>query len=89
MKAVGINPSHLAHLSIANTTITSIDLCSVEDAVGPRDDPVIACEALDGLKTLDVRHNMLTTMSEFNLTNLQELYLAGNLQDPFFLPEYF
>lgn len=47
------------------------------------DDDVIPCDALNSLRSLDLRDNQLSHLNEFSLPNLQELHLSGNYWDCF------
>ena len=42
------------------------------------DSDVISCEELSSLKSLDLRRNRLTSLAEFRIPALKELYLSGN-----------
>ena len=43
------------------------------------DSDVISCEELSSLKSLDLRGNRLTSLAEFRIPALKELYLSGNI----------
>ena len=81
---MNISLHSLESLVIVNTNISTIKICEVgKEVVGLDKDKdendVINCDYLSNLKSLDLRGNKLTSLSEFHLNGLKELYLSGKI----------
>ena len=77
---LGIDPKTLKRLQITQgpRDLNQIALESVNICSNHQDsNSILKCQDLVGLKVLDLRHNSLTTLEEFQLPSLQELYLSG------------
>ena len=82
---LGIDPKTLKRLQITQgpRDLNQIALESVNICSNHQDsDSTLKCQDLVGLKVLDLRHNSLTTLDEFQLPSLQELYLSGTKEHP-------
>ena len=73
-------PLHnLENLVITNNSFSTINICDMNaDKQQKFDFNLIGCDELNKLKILDLRSNKLTSLSEFQLIGLEELYLSGN-----------
>ena len=82
---LGIDPKTLKRLQITQgpRDLNQIALESVNICSNHQDsNSILKCQDLVGLKVLDLRHNSLTTLDEFQLPSLQELYLSGTKEHP-------
>jgi len=78
-RRMNISIHSLESLVIVNTNISTIDICDSQVAKHQKEgSDVISCEELSSLKSLDLRGNRLTSLSEFRIPALKELYLSGN-----------
>ena len=79
IKRMNFSLHNLENLVIANNSFSTINICDINaDKQQKFDFNLIGCDELNKLKMLDLRNNKLTSMSEFQLTGLEELYLSGN-----------
>lgn len=73
-KRLGLDLANLRMIRIVNTTLQSINICQKEEG----EDNLIACSSLSSLRLLDLRDNQLSSLTEFSLDGLEEIYLSGN-----------
>ena len=76
---MNISLHSLESLVIVNTNISNIKICDIGKVVKKDENDVINCDYLSSLKSLDLRGNKLTSLSEFHLNGLKELYLSGKI----------
>ena len=78
-RRMNISLHSLESLVIVNTNISNIKICDIGKVVKKDENDVINCDYLSSLKSLDLRGNKLTSLSEFHLNGLKELYLSGKI----------
>ena len=77
VRNLGIDPSALKRLQITQgSSLQEVNICSLNQ-VGLHDASILQCQNLTNLNLLDLRNNRLTTLEEFHLPALKQLYLSG------------
>ena len=79
---LGIDPKTLKRLQITQgASLENVNICSIHHQHFQHSNSTLKCQDLVGLKILDLRHNNLKTLEEFQLPSLQELYLSGSTKE--------